>query len=254
MARGFDCASPLTLEFAQKFKADGYEFVARYLPLGMWKSLCREEAEAISKAGLQIVSVFETSANRALGGYQAGLEDGARAAEAARTIGQPEQSAIYFAVDFATTNEQMPMIIDYIRGCSEATPTYKTGVYGSYSVIKAVVNANVCSKFWQTYAWSGGNFTSYSNIFQHQNDIEVNGIGVDLNTSYGNEGWWNLDMAVQPQMSVEDATVLIGFAKAAFRQGVTKIELEDGSFKEITEQDIRNAANAARLASGQKVQ
>lgn len=58
----------------------------------------------------------------------------------------------------------------------------------------------------------------------------------------------------EPEMQVKHATLLIGLAKAAWREGVTKIELEDGSMQEITEQDIEVAADAARVASGQPVQ
>jgi hypothetical protein len=43
-------------------------------------------------------------------------------------------------------------------------------------------------------------------------------------------------------------------AKAAFRQGVTKIETDDGSMIDVTQKDVHDAANAARRASGQSEQ
>jgi hypothetical protein len=191
--KGFDCATPLTAETASKFKADGYEFVCRYLVPSGWKRLSKEEAELVSKAGLLLISVFETTADRALGGYTAGLADGATAAQVAYSLGQPEGSAIYFAVDFDATAAQMPTVIEYIRGASEATPKHSTGVYGSYNVVNKVRDASVCSKYWQTYAWSRGQLADWGiNLYQYQNNITVNGIGVDLNTSYGNEGGWTL--------------------------------------------------------------
>ncbi|WP_248928501.1 DUF1906 domain-containing protein [Paenibacillus hamazuiensis] len=191
MAKGFDCSTPLTGQTAAAFAADGYEFVCRYLVPSGYKRLTREEAELITAAGLQIVSVFETTADRALGGRSAGLADGATALQVAQAIGQPEGSCIYFAVDFDATGAQMSTVIEYIRAASEATPQYTTGVYGSYAVVEAVLAAGACSHFWQTYAWSKGQKSAAAHIYQYRNDIVVNGINIDLDESYGNEGWWN---------------------------------------------------------------
>jgi hypothetical protein len=191
MTQGFDYATPLTAATAAAFRADGYVFAARYLVPSSWKAMGKEEAEIISAAGLQIVSVFETTANRPLTGRDGGLNDGALALGLAQQIGQPEGSAIYFAVDFDATAAQYNLISAYIAAASEATPGYPTGVYGSYAVVEEMRSRGVCSRFWQTYAWSRGNRSDASNIYQYQNDITLNGIGVDLNESYGNEGWWN---------------------------------------------------------------
>ena len=77
MTKGFDCSTPLTAQKAAAFVGQGYVFVARYLVPSGAKALTKSEADAISAAGLQVVSVFETTANRALGGRSAGLADGA---------------------------------------------------------------------------------------------------------------------------------------------------------------------------------
>lgn len=190
MAKGFDCSTPLTAATAAAFKSDGYDFVCRYLVPSGWKRLTLEEAELISANGLQMVSVFETTADRALGGSAAGLQDGATAVQVAAQLGQPEGSAIYFAVDFEATSEQMQEVIEYIRGADEASPGFLTGVYGSYAVIEAVRAAGACTHFWQTYAWSYGAKADEIHLFQYENDIMVNGIAIDRNESYGNEGWW----------------------------------------------------------------
>ncbi|MEK3915137.1 DUF1906 domain-containing protein [Paenibacillus sp. FSL H7-0331] len=191
MTKGFDCATPLTVAVTAAFRSQNFEFVARYLVPSGWKALSRKEAEIITEGGLQIVSVFETTANRPLDGREAGLNDGATALQLAIDIGQPAGSAIYFAVDFDATIAQMNTIADYIAAAAEATPGYYTGVYGSYAVIEEMYKRGVCSRFWQTYAWSGGKKSEVRNIYQYQNDITLNGINVDLNESYGKEGWWN---------------------------------------------------------------
>ncbi|MDD9270084.1 glycoside hydrolase domain-containing protein [Paenibacillus sp. GCM10023248] len=219
MAKGFDCSTPLTTQTAAAFVRDGYLFVARYLVPSGYKALTKGEAELISNAGLQIVSVYETTANRALGGRSAGLADGAAAVQVAQQVGQPEGSCIYFAVDFDATSAQMPTVIAYIQAASEATPQYTTGVYGSYAVMEAVKQAGACSRFWQTYAWSGGKKSTFLNLYQYLNDVPVNGIQIDHDESYGSEGWWNTLAAPEPPtyaLSAKDANAIIPFLAAGY--------------------------------------
>jgi hypothetical protein len=243
MAKGFDCATPLTAALASKFKSDGYEFVCRYLVPNGWKMLTRAEAEAVSAAGLQIISVFETTADRALGGYAAGLSDGAQAIQSARVVGQPKGTRIYFAVDFDATALQMPTVIDYIRGCSTATPEYSTGVYGSASVVQAVRAAGACSGYWQTYAWSRGVKNSGIHVYQYQNNITVNGIGIDLDESYGGEGWWNTLTGgeVDEMLSADNANKIIRFLSAAWY----------AADNAEAQAEFQRLANELRKASGQ---
>lgn len=237
--KGFDCATPLTRAKADEFVQAGFTFVCRYLVPTGWKRLSAEEAVALSEAGLKIVSVFETTADRALGGRSAGLADGQLAAQMAASIGQPEGSTIYFAVDFDATPSQMPAVIEYIRAASEATPTFPTGVYGSYSVVDAVRAASVCSHYWQTYAWSRGRQADFINIYQHLNDIPMLGVQIDLDEGYGNEGWWTLTMA--NTLSPEDANKIIGFLSAAYM--ATEVQEARDEFHRL--------ANELRKASGQ---
>lgn len=194
MAKGFDAATPLNVETAASFKSNGYEFVCRYLvpPEKYWKALTKAEADIIQAAGMKIVSVFETTADRALGGRQAGMVDGSIAAKCAANVGQPAGSTIYFAVDFDPTPDQMQTIIDYVKGANEATPNYSTGVYGSFDVVKAVKAAGAASHLWQTYAWSGGKLADCQ-IFQYQNGEQY-----DEDKSFGLEGWWGADPVTPP--------------------------------------------------------
>jgi hypothetical protein len=194
LSKGFDCASPLTAETAAAFKANGYEFVIRYLvPTRYAKALTKDEADIIQAAGLKIVSIYETTANRSLDGHAAGLEDGATAAQCAAAVGQPEGTCIYFnAADFDPNADQIPTIIDYIHGCNEATPSYSTGDYGPYNVVTAVKNAGAASHGFQTYAWSSGKRADCQ-IYQWQNGDQY-----DEDESFGCEGWWGTEPASLP--------------------------------------------------------
>ncbi|MGG1553170.1 DUF1906 domain-containing protein [Paenibacillus ferrarius] len=249
MAKGFDCATRLTEATAAAFARDGYEFAARYLVPSGAKALTRAEADTISKAGISIISCFETTADRALGGRAAGLADGKTALQVAASVGQPFGSCIYFAVDFDATAAQMPAVIAYIQAASEATPNYTTGVYGSYAVIEAVYAAGACSHFWQTYAWSGGKKSTHMQLYQYKNDVVVNGIPIDYDESYGNEGWWQTDAAPQPgpdpvTMTAKDANAIIPFLSAGYM--ATTSAAARGEFHRL--------ANELRKASGQAPQ
>lgn len=261
MAKGFDCAVPLTRESAKRFHDDGYEFVCRYLVPSGWKRLTKIEAADISAAGLQVVSVYETTANRALGGRSAGLVDGARAVQVAIAVGQPAGSRIYFAVDFEATAKQMDTVIQYIRGVSEAATNFLTGVYGSAAVIEAVMAAKACSGFWQTYAWSKGRKAGGIQIYQYDNGPKglgqaIHGVNVDLDVASGDVGWWNtLPPIIQPpthtneemneyMLSKEDADKIIAFIQAAY--------MAAGSQESRVE--FHRLAEELRKASGQAVE
>lgn len=247
MAKGIDCSTALTPQTAAAFANDGFEFVCRYLVPTGWKRLTREEAEIISNAGMQVVSVFETTADRALGGRSAGLQDGAVALQTAAQVGQPQGSTIYFAVDFDATVAQLPTVIEYIRACSEATPNYNTGVYGSYRVVEAAYASGACSRFWQTYAWSGGQRSGVRNIYQYRNNISMNGITVDLNESFGNEGWWSTQSA---SSGGDDLMLDPGVAQTIINTWISPAwyETEDQEQKEY----LHWLANQLRIASGQE--
>ncbi len=191
--KGIDCATPLNTATAGDLAAAGMEFVCRYLvpERYAWKRLTRREAELISAAGMRIISVFETSAGRASGGGAAGRADGAAAYREAQLINQPAGAAIYFAVDYDAQPADHDAIEAYLRAAEEQIPGYAIGVYGSYSVVEEMARRGAAWHFWQTYAWSRGRRSRAANVYQHKNDISMAGIGVDLNESYGNEGFWN---------------------------------------------------------------
>ncbi|QQZ60527.1 DUF1906 domain-containing protein [Paenibacillus sonchi] len=259
MAKGFDCAAPLTKTLAKKFREGGYEFACRYLVPSGWKRLTKSEAAAISAGGLQIVSVFETTANRALGGRAAGLTDGAAAAQTALAVGQPAGSRIYFAVDFDASAKQMDTIIQYLKAAGEAARNFRTGVYGSAAVVEAAMAAKACTGFWQTYAWSKGRKAEGIHIYQYDNGPKglgqpIYGVNVDLNQSSGDVGWWNTLTTIQQpdgcagevndyMLNKEDANKIIAFIQAAY--------MAAGSAESRTE--FHRLADELRKASGQAV-
>ena len=188
MAKGFDCATKLTAEMAKNLKKEGFDYVARYLGES-WKSFNQKEASLIHEAGLQLVSIFQKSANHAKYFSEAqGRLDGMEAMKWAKAVGQPEGSAIYFAVDFDVAANQVPIILAYFSGIREELNRYKLGVYGSYRVINAM--KDYADYFWQTYAWSRGAVANFIHMHQYENNVTVAGVKIDRNSILKSPGQW----------------------------------------------------------------
>ncbi|MFD0670818.1 DUF1906 domain-containing protein [Cohnella sp. GCM10027633] len=216
--KGIDCAQPIPANTAKAIAAQGYEFAARYLVPSnyAWKRLTRKEAEGITQAGMQIISVYETTASRPAGGASYGREDGKLALQEAIAIGQPEGSAIYFAVDYDAQPSDYDAIEAYLRAAAAEIGAYGTGVYGSYAVVEEMRKRGAAKHLWQTYAWSHGKKSASANVWQYQNGVTVAGHPVDLNESYGDEGWWNTNEEEDKAMSAEDADKIIRFLSAGW--------------------------------------
>jgi hypothetical protein len=163
-------------------KAAGAKFVCRYLSTpGNSKNLRPDEAHRLREAGIAVVVVFETTADRALGGAAAGKVDATSAAAQAKACGLPDDQPIYFAVDFDARPDQQDAINAYLRAAAGVLGHARVGVYGGYYVVKRALDARVCKYAWQTYAWSGGQWDRRAQLQQFSNGHTVNGVSCDYN-------------------------------------------------------------------------
>lgn len=153
--RGADYASPLN---PAKVAALGYRFVVRYIngSVNRWKVLTDQERAAIHSAGLGLMLVWETKADRPLSGRDGGLIDGQRARADLKRLGCPEDVAVLAAVDIDATTSNLRVIVDYLEAFRDAS-RWPTGVYGDWDVINAVQGWSACN--WQANArwWSRHN-------------------------------------------------------------------------------------------------
>lgn len=246
--KGIDCAVPLTAEKAKAMYAAGMRFACRYLvPASMaWKRLTRAEAEAITAAGLKIVSVFQRGTNDAKGGAANGARDGKAAYLEAKAIGQPEGTAIYFAVDYDAQPADYTAIEAYLRAAAKELPGYLVGVYGSFAVVEEMARRGACQRFWQTYAWSKGQVSKSANLYQYKNGQTLAGHQVDYNDGLGNEGWWDtavqrVEKPVEKRFDKESAEEVIAILGAVYMAADN-----DPGVREAA----HYAANALRDAAG----
>lgn len=143
-------------------KATGAKWVARYFSNDPSKDLTAAEVKAYPAAGLSIVAVRETTANRAGQGYAAGVADARAALAEAKAVGLPSDMVIHFAVDYdASPNEVRP----YFDGVTSVTPKNLTGIYGGYRIAEWAHQYGL-KYIWQTEAWSNGAWSQWSTIRQ----------------------------------------------------------------------------------------
>ena len=117
---------------------------ARYL-----KNLLPVEVAALSAAGIKIISIYESTATRALAGHDQGVSDGTAALNAAAALGQPQGSALCVTVDFDATADQENAVISYITGFKEGTTgEAKIMVYANGAVCQAALDAGVADYTW----------------------------------------------------------------------------------------------------------
>jgi hypothetical protein len=165
-ARGVDLPTDAS-DILNELKGSRLDFVARYYrePTSRWPTLTPQEAQRVSSLGLKIVAVWESHSHRPeYFSYASGYADAMNAYRQAASIGQPNGSAIYFAVDFDARREALNDVDQYFRGIAagfaasaRGKPQYKVGVYGSGAVCDAVKRAGLAQYSWlsNSTAWAG---------------------------------------------------------------------------------------------------
>jgi hypothetical protein len=144
-------------------------FVQRYL-----RDLTNAEARALSRAGFNVVSCFETHGNHVEYFTRAqGAADGWTAFTQAHAIGQPSGAPIYFAIDTDVGPDEGKRLAafngrlqDYFLGVRDGYNRYaawvrnfwgtplapEIGVYGSGCVLDLMRAQGIVTWFWQAFA------------------------------------------------------------------------------------------------------
>lgn len=189
MLLGIDCTSSPPVA---DLKAANIAFVCRYLSAvnveTQKKLLTLAESAALSRAGIALVSNYEWYADRALEGFASGVQDAQIATSQHAACGGQADRPIYFSVDADVAGDQCA---EYFRGVASALGFTRTGAYGSYRVIKYLLDNGLISWAWQTYAWSAGQWDNRAHIQQYSNDMAIAGFSVDFNRSINSDfGQW----------------------------------------------------------------
>ena len=157
-----------------QLKSNGVQFVCRYLSwLPNGKVIDRAEYQNLLSQGVSVVLNWEYYAEDAIRGANHYADGQVQATEAERqrkALGAPA-CPIYFSADFDATPSQQGAINSWLDGVASVIGRDRTGVYGSYYVVKRSMEAGKATYGWQTYAWSGGNIYNSAHIYQYNNGI-----------------------------------------------------------------------------------
>jgi hypothetical protein len=182
-------------------------FVCRYLSRNRGKNLSPGEARELTAAGIWIVVVWETTAQRALSGHAGGVADARAALAQAQACGMPHGRPIFFAVDFDAQPKHLPAVLGYLDGAASVLGKHATGVYGGYRAVHAALSGH-CAWGWQTYAWSHGVWDSRAQLQQYSNDRRVGGVGVDYNRAvHADYGQWRVGITPEGDDVASDDTI-----------------------------------------------
>ncbi len=174
---------------AAALSACGIEFAFRYYSRTTHqpqKRLTAAEAAALGAAGIQVAVVYEDAPLSAAYFTEArGKLDGASAVAEAAALGQPQGSAIYFAVDYdALPHDISGAVCEYFAGVNEAMAGkgYAIGVYGSGAVCQYLkANCPFVQYTWlaESRGWSGTKAYTAWNVIQTVSPGPLAGLGQD---------------------------------------------------------------------------
>lgn len=143
-------------------KQAGYTGILRYLSHDGSKNLSPQERDAARALGLDICLVWETTADRAGQGNLAGVQDARDANNMANTLNYPRTCAMYYAVDFDASADQ---VRPYFQGIATSGGR-PVGVYGGINVVEGIMRQGLAKYGWQTVAWSGGLVSKMAHLYQ----------------------------------------------------------------------------------------
>jgi hypothetical protein len=181
MATALDCTGDCSGK-AAAIRAAGYDTVIRYYSMSTWKRMGAAEAQALSRAGLRLVAVYQDRQNQPDDFSEAKGKLAAHNAfsYAQSVIFQPTGSAIYFSADFDPTADVVTnQIVPFFRGVRETLLAangnvlpYRVGIYGSGRTCGMLLDANLVELAWLAQSTGFANYQAFLdsgrwNLSQH---------------------------------------------------------------------------------------
>ena len=192
-----------TSSYIRFLKNRGVTAVGRYYSSRAWKRLTRPEAKALSDAGIQVFAVFEDKGDPELS-VSKGIHDAQIALQQATSAGQPEGSAIYFAMEHLPHGynaSRLPGIRNYYHGLKEVLDgKFSLGVYSDGVVCDALLSDGLCeyALLSASTAFPGSKDFDRSGrwaLAQRKVDLRWSGLSIDTNDAKDDFGAFRLGVA-----------------------------------------------------------
>lgn len=171
--------------------------------------------------------------------YDNGLEHGREALDRARALGLPDETTMFFAVDFDALDPDIDGgVMDYFRGVRDAMSwaierQLKVGVYGTRNVCQKVIDAGLASAAFVTGMSTGysGNMGfrtpdewHYNQITELSVDLAGTPIGIDKNVVASRAAAVDLAKILPPPIERDGSTTGTGYD--ALFEWVSRAEIE----------------------------
>jgi len=178
-------------------KHRGVTAIGRYYSSKAWKRLTGSEATSVIRAGMLLFTIFEDDGDPKLT-VDNGLHHAQIAAQQAHFIGQPEESAIYFALEHLPggyTRQHLSSVDAYLRGVGDGLKgEFKVGVYSDGVVCDAALTLGLCEYTWlsasSSFEGSREFYVSrrWSLAQSSQIDEDWGGLKIDVNEAAAHYG------------------------------------------------------------------
>lgn len=173
----------------EHLRAEGVTHIGRYYARAGTKRLTKTEAQILSDAGLDLFIVYEDSGDPELS-VDRGRNDAQLAYSQARSIAQPANSAIYFAMEHLPNgydDSHIPGVKLYFEGIRRTLKDlYKVGCYSNGTTLAALLDAKLID-----YAWVSASTSFHGSheflktdrwhLAQKKVDLNWQGVSVDTN-------------------------------------------------------------------------
>ena len=176
--------------------------IGRYYSSRAWKRLTPSEASQASAFGFDLFTVFEDSGKPDLT-VDSGVADGQIALGQAKAVGQPEGSAIYFALENLPSgyhSSDIPGLKLYAEGVAAVLKgKYRVGIYSNGSTLSALLEAGLCEFAWLSASrgFEGSREFYRSRRWQLAQDPRIDqdwgGLSVDVNEANGKFGAFRVE-------------------------------------------------------------
>lgn len=244
LTKGLDGIYPVDPAVARKH---GRYFLLRYLDNGINTASCLKatEVRTYSAAGFGIGSIWEAAPGAAAGGEPSGIEDAKFAVAAAKALPQPEETALYLAVDVdpAGLPGGLPTAVAYFRGVASVLRPAKflVGAYLGAAAANEALAAGVIDRVMIPAAssWGDGATPKRVDILQGYPAVRIGGRDYDPDTAAHTAGLWNFH---GPWPEVRKAP--------AEREVTAKVALVSKGDQSETVRNLQGALHAAGYFGG----
>lgn len=177
---GFDTSTQLKAAAATALVASGYRSAGRYL-VGGGKFINRTDIAAMKQGKLTLFPIFQRYNDNVSHMTKAnGKAHGIEALERAKTLDLPDNTVVFFSVDFDALATDLGKVEDYFRGVTEVVTKslhtkIRVGVYATRSVCRYLAEKKLTmASFVAGASWAySGNMGQLMPADWHYNQIEV---------------------------------------------------------------------------------